>query len=95
MLIPLKVQPKIITVLLGLSKRYKRIGQNPDHFKKVLNQIEFASYLSITPETLSRELTKLEELNLLKVSHGLVTIINRQGLEALITNPQSTLNFQS
>jgi CRP/FNR family transcriptional regulator len=51
-----------------------------EHLLPTLTQVKIASILNITPETLSRKITKFKKENLLETTKGKITILNKKRL---------------
>jgi CRP/FNR family transcriptional regulator len=54
------VEQRLATFLLNLSRRYGRLGFDPDHFILRMSREEIGSYLGLTLETVSRNLSRFQ-----------------------------------
>ncbi|CAI0998817.1 MULTISPECIES: helix-turn-helix domain-containing protein [Serratia] len=70
----------------NLSLRYSQRGYSSREFCLPMTRSDIANYLGLTPETISREITKLERRGVLIFRNRYITIQNSGVLEALITN---------
>lgn len=61
------------------------IYNNPSVFERLKNG-EIASILNITPETLSRILTKFKKEKIITIEHHVVTVLNKVALQSVIDN---------
>ena len=74
------------TIFSSEAKIADIIYSNPTIFERLKNN-EIASLLNITPETLSRILTKLKRENIITIKKHIVTILDNQALcEIIETN---------
>ncbi|PWI77130.1 transcriptional regulator FNR [Enterobacter sp. CGMCC 5087] len=69
-----------------LSRRFSLRGYSPREFRLPMTRGDIANYLGLTPETISREITKLEQLNILHFRRHFITIQHPRVLDALILN---------
>ena len=58
---------------------------NPTVFKRLKNS-EIAPMLNITPETLSRTLTKLKKEKIISIKNHIVTILDEEAIQSIIKN---------
>lgn len=73
------VQARLAEYLLNLSA-----AQDSDRFEIPLQLKELSSYLSTTPETLSRKLRELEQEQIIKRERRMITLLQKQKLERYI-----------
>ncbi|CAA6818436.1 MAG: transcriptional regulator, Crp/Fnr family [uncultured Sulfurovum sp.] len=71
------------TVYSSEAKIADILNSNPSIFKRLKNT-EIAGMLNITPETLSRVLTKLKKENIIRIDSHEVTIMNTDALQKII-----------
>ena len=71
------------TIFSSEAKIADIVLNNPSVFERLKNN-EIASILNITPETLSRILTKLKRKNIISINAHVVTIHNQKELEHII-----------
>lgn len=69
-----------------LSRRFSLRGYSPREFRLPMTRGDIANYLGLTPETISREITKLEQLDVLRFRRRFITINHPGALDALIMN---------
>lgn len=75
---------RVAAFLLALSKRNTERGEAADALKLPMRRLDIADFLGLTIETVSRTFTRLKKDRLVELGPGaLVTIINREGLEAM------------
>ena len=73
------------TIYSSEAKIADLIYTNPTVFERLKNG-EIASILNITPETLSRILTKFKKEKIITIDHHVVTIHNETALKSVIDN---------
>jgi CRP/FNR family transcriptional regulator len=73
------------TIYSSEAKIADVIYNNPTVFERLKNG-EIASILNITPETLSRILTKFKKENIITIEHHVVTVLNKTALQSVIDN---------
>ena len=73
------------TIYSSEAKIADVLYHNPTVFERLKNG-EIASILNITPETLSRTLTKFKKENVIAINHHVVTILDKETLEGIIDN---------
>lgn len=71
------------TVYSAEAKIADTLYTNAAIFERLKNT-EIAAMLNITPETLSRFLTKLKKENIIRIDHHKVTILNKQLLKSVV-----------
>ena len=71
------------TIYSSEAKIADIIYHNPRVFERLKNG-EIASIINITPETLSRTLTKLKREKIITIEHHVVTILNEDALKTII-----------
>ena len=70
----------------NLSLRYSQRGYSSREFCLPMTRGDIANYLGLTPETISREIAKLGQLNILHLRNHLITITHPGALNALVMN---------
>lgn len=73
------------TIYSSEAKIADLIYHNPTVFERLKNS-EIASILNITPETLSRILSKFKRENIISIEHHVVTVYDVQLLKGIIDN---------
>jgi len=68
-----------------LSRRFRLCGSSPREFRLPMTRGDIANYLGLTPETISRKITNLEQLNILRFRNRFITIQHPDTLDAFIT----------
>ena len=79
----LAADARIAMFILDMSKRYELRGFSPREFMINISRHDLANYLGLTPETLSRRLHKLQNMEYLRVKRGHIAIINMEELQNL------------
>ena len=75
---------KVATFLLMLSKRYGALGYSHSHFNLSMPRHSIASFLGLSNETISRQLSSLCKDNIISVSQRAIEIIDLGLLQAII-----------
>ena len=68
---------------LDVAARYARLGFSAKHFILRMSRIDMASFLALKHETVSRALSRLDELNVIAVQRREVQVLDVEGLRAL------------
>lgn len=74
---------RLVAFLLNLSKRYAQRGYSAQEFNLRMTRDEIGCHLGLTLETVSRSLSKLSALGLIKCAGKQVSIKDSAGLERL------------
>lgn len=74
---------RIANFLLDIHARLQQAGLVEQEFTLPMSREDIASYLGITPETLSRLLTKLERLGLIEIDNRRVLLVDPVHLDML------------
>jgi CRP/FNR family transcriptional regulator, anaerobic regulatory protein len=74
---------KLGAFLLMLSQRYSALGYSSTEFNLSMDRHDIASFLSLTVETVSRQLTKLKDAGIVSVKRRGVQINNMDSLRAV------------
>ncbi|PMS19811.1 Crp/Fnr family transcriptional regulator [Trinickia dabaoshanensis] len=72
---------RLVSFLLNISKRYAQRGYSSHDFNLRMTRDEIGCHLGLTLETVSRSLSKLSSLGLVKCAGKQVSIIDMAGLE--------------
>jgi len=75
---------KVATFLLMLSKRYGALGYSHTHFNLSMPRQTIASFLGLSNETISRQLTALCKENIIMVNQRFIQINDLKLLQAII-----------
>lgn len=81
-----RAEVRFVMFIQDLSRRFSLRGYSPREFRLPMTRGDIANYLGLTPETISREITKLERRGVLLFRNRYITIQNSGVLEALIKN---------
>jgi CRP/FNR family transcriptional regulator len=73
-------QERLAIFLLDLSRRYRQRGFDADKFHLSLSRQEIGNHLGLVLETVSRQFSKLEASDNIRVSGKFVQILNPEGL---------------
>lgn len=76
-------EAKMARFLIGLSQRFRARGYSPTCFNLSMKRSEIGSHLGIAVETVSRVLTRFQELGLLRVERRYIQIRDFKELEKL------------
>ncbi|WP_353433011.1 Crp/Fnr family transcriptional regulator [Polynucleobacter sp. MWH-UH23A] len=68
---------RVADFLINYSNRLSTVGYDRDHFILPMSRPDLANYLGITVETLSRSLSHLEKINVIKSKNREITFISR------------------
>ncbi|GEM_PF-391500 len=82
-------ETKMAKFLIDLSRRYRDRGYSATRFNLKMKRGEIGSHLGIATETVSRMLSRFQELGLLEVERCYIRICNFQELEKLSECPSS------
>ena len=74
---------RLVAFLLNISKRYAQRGYSSHDFNLRMTRDEIGCHLGLTLETVSRGLSKLASLGLLKCAGKQVSIVDMAGLEQM------------
>jgi len=83
MLGTLAAERRVAAFLLDVAARYARLGFSAKHFILRMSRIDMASFLALKHETVSRALSRLDELNVITVQRREVQVLDVDGLRAL------------
>lgn len=76
-------EERIGAFLLGLSKRYKQRQLSPTSFRLPMARTDIANYLGLAVETVSRNFTRLQKHNILRVEGKEIEILDQYQLCAI------------
>lgn len=79
-------EQRLATFLLSLSGRFHMRGLSEDSFLLSMRRQDIASYLGLAVETVSRILSKFDEMKVLNVERKSIEILDREKLFALSEN---------
>jgi len=72
--------------ILDLSHRFGQLGYSPREFRLPMTRGDIANYLGMTRETISREVTRMEHLDILSFRNRYITLQHPEALKAFIVN---------
>ena len=75
---------KLAGFLHNLSIRYKVRGYSPTEFNLAMSRQDIASYLGLTPETISRLLKRFKQDDILTIENRHIQINDQQALEDVV-----------
>jgi CRP/FNR family transcriptional regulator len=76
----LGAESRVAAFLLDLADRHAKLGLSAHHFILRMCRIDMANYLALKHETVSRALSRLDELGLISVQRREVRILDADGL---------------
>ncbi len=78
----LSAERRVAAFLLDLADRHARLGFSPHHFILRMSRADIASFLALKHETVSRALSRLDDLGQISVQRREVRIIDADGLRS-------------
>ncbi|OCG70667.1 hypothetical protein A9G43_07320 [Gilliamella sp. Occ3-1] len=75
-----KADERLATFIYSLYQRYEKSGHSSLNIKLVMSRADIANYLGLTIETVSRNISKLQELNILTAKGKYLFIKNLNAL---------------
>lgn len=75
---------RVVTFLFDLASRLERLGFSPSHLQLRMTRAELGNFLSLTLETVTRVLSRLQARGLISVAGREIRIQNRVGLQAVL-----------
>ena len=83
MLGTLAAERRVAAFLLDVAARYAQLGFSAKHFILRMSRIDMASFLALKHETVSRALSRLNDLNYISVQRREVRVLDMDGLRAM------------
>jgi CRP/FNR family transcriptional regulator, anaerobic regulatory protein len=83
MLGTLAAERRVAAFLLDVAARYDRLGFSGKHFILRMSRIDMASFLALKHETVSRALSRLDDLNYIDVQRREVRVLDVDGLRSM------------
>lgn len=83
MLGTLAAERRVAAFLLDVAARYHRLGYSGKHFILRMSRIDMASFLALKHETVSRALSRLDDLNYIEVQRREVRVLDVEGLRSM------------
>ncbi|MDX1431491.1 MAG: helix-turn-helix domain-containing protein, partial [Gammaproteobacteria bacterium] len=80
-------EQRVAGFLLQRSRRQQRLGLSPRCLHLPMSRADIASYLALAVETVSRVLTRLQELGVVAVNRNEVHIVDAPRLQAVANEP--------
>lgn len=75
---------RVITFLFDLASRFERLGFSSNHLQLRMTRAELGNFLSLTLETVTRVLSRLQAQGLIAVAGREIRIKNRNGLQNVL-----------
>jgi CRP/FNR family transcriptional regulator len=91
----LSAEARVARFLAALAERFGLLGYSSKSFNLRMSRQEMGSYLGLTLETVSRTLSALHAVGIIKVSRRSVDIIDAAGLKTLRRIPPSFLSARN
>ena len=85
-------EAKVAEFLLSLANRFAARGYSSTEFNLRMSRSEIGSYLGLTLETVSRIVSKLQRLGLIRVKGREVGIVDRPGLHVIARDDNETMH---
>ncbi|GLQ91169.1 Crp/Fnr family transcriptional regulator [Dyella acidisoli] len=79
----LAAERRVAAFLLEVAARYARLGYSARHFILRMSRIDMASFLALKHETVSRALSRLDDLNYINVQRREVRVLDVDGLRSM------------
>ncbi|MFC4762892.1 Crp/Fnr family transcriptional regulator [Dyella koreensis] len=79
----LNAEQRVATFLLDVAKRYARLGYSARHFMLRMRRTDMANFLALKHETVSRVMSRLDDLRLISVERREVHVLDDSGLRAM------------
>ena len=83
MLGTLAAERRVAAFLLDVAAHYARLGYSGKHFILRMSRIDMASFLALKHETVSRALSRLDDLNYIEVQRREVRVLDVEGLRSM------------
>jgi len=75
---------RVVTFLFDLASRFERLGFSPSHLQLRMTRAELGNFLSLTLETVTRVLSRLQARGLIEVAGREIRIKDRNGLQTVL-----------
>jgi CRP/FNR family transcriptional regulator len=79
----LNAEQRVASFLLDVAKRYARLGYSARHFMLRMRRTDMANFLALKHETVSRVMSRLDDLRLISVERREVHVLDDSGLRAM------------
>jgi CRP/FNR family transcriptional regulator len=79
----LNAEQRVATFLLDVAKRYARLGYSARHFMLRMRRTDMANFLALKHETVSRVMSRLDDLRVISVERREVHVLDNDGLRTL------------
>lgn len=76
---------RVITFLFDLASRLGRLGFSPNHLQLRMTRAELGNFLSLTLETVTRVLSRLQARGLIAVAGREIRLLDRNGLQTVLS----------
>jgi CRP/FNR family transcriptional regulator len=88
-------EAKVAEFLLSLANRFAARGYSSTEFNLRMSRSEIGSYLGLTLETVSRIVSKLQRLGLIRTKGREVGIVDRPGLRLIVGDDMETTRTEA
>ncbi|SFS13981.1 CRP/FNR family transcriptional regulator, anaerobic regulatory protein [Dyella sp. OK004] len=79
----LNAEQRVASFLLDVAKRYAQLGYSARHFMLRMRRTDMANFLALKHETVSRVMSRLDDLRLISVERREVHVLDDSGLRAM------------
>ncbi len=76
---------RLAMFIQDLSRRFSQQGYSPQEFRLPMTRGDIANYLGMVPETISREIKRLEKGGIIRFSHRFITVQSPEKLNTFIS----------
>ncbi|GAB4057030.1 fumarate/nitrate reduction transcriptional regulator Fnr [Uliginosibacterium sediminicola] len=77
----MRAEERVATFLVSLSRRFRARGYSPTEFHLRMTREEIGSYLGLKLETVSRVMSRFDDMKLIQIKQKHVVILDPQGLK--------------
>ena len=85
----LSSEQRVVAFLLDLAGRLERLGYSSKQMLLRMSRADVGNFLSMQLETVVRSLSKLQSLGLIAIDRREIRILNRIGLQAILTGARA------
>ena len=79
----LNAEQRVASFLVDVAARYARLGYSARHFILRMRRTDMANFLALKHETVSRAMTRLDDLRLIAVERREVRVLDDAGLRRM------------
>ncbi|MGK2893092.1 helix-turn-helix domain-containing protein [Klebsiella michiganensis] len=80
---------RLAMFIQDLSRRFSRLGYSAHEFRLPMSRSDMANYLGVTPETLSRQITRMIQLGIIELRSRFITIHDLCVLDSFIESKKA------